>query len=84
MTGRPYFKSRPNENDSIDMDPAGKRSFAAEESAKKRDADPRSKDSYEPSNNRGSGVEREVPTDESGPSDNENIESGQAGNRGAA
>jgi hypothetical protein len=83
MTGRPNFVSRPNENDSITTDPAGKRSFAAEESAKKRDNDHRSKDSYEPSNKRGSGVEREFPTNDSGPADNENIESDED-NRGAA
>lgn len=85
MTGpRPYrnpsFNSRPNENDAIDADFAGNRSFEAEEAARKRDLDPRQKDSYEPANPRGSGVEREYPADDADEGDNENIE----GNRGAA
>ena len=83
MTGRPSFYPRHNENDSITPDPAGKASFAAEQNDRKRDNDPRSKDSYEPSNQRGSGVEREIPTDESGQQDNEGIEGGQD-KRGAA
>ena len=87
MTGpRPYsnptFRSRANENDSIDADFAGNRSFEAEEEARKRDlanhVDP--KDSYEPPNPRGSGVESEYPVDDEDKNNNENIE----GNRGAA
>jgi hypothetical protein len=81
MTGpRPFSNPRPNENDSIDADFAGNRSFEAEEAARKRDLDPRPKDAYEPSNKRGSGVEREYPSDDSDASENENIE----GDRGAA
>ena len=78
MTGRPF--SRPNENDAVDPDPAGRRALQSNEAIKKRDNDPRSKDSYEPSNKRGSGAEREYPLDDSGERNNESIE----GDRGAA
>jgi hypothetical protein len=78
MTGRPI--SRPNENDAVDPDPAGKRALQSEEAAKKRDNDPRLKDMYEPSNKRGSGTEREYPQDDSAERNNESIE----GDRGAA
>jgi len=80
MTGKPYSTPRPSENDPIDADFAGNRSFEAEEAARKRDNDPRQKDAFEPSNPRDSGVEREYPADDSDAADNENIE----GNRGAA
>jgi hypothetical protein len=81
MTGpRPYINHRPNENDAVDADFAGKRSFEAEEAARKRDIDPRQKDAYEPANPRGSGIEREYPADNADSTGNENIE----GNRGAA
>lgn len=81
MTGpRPYRNIRPNENDAIDADFAGNRSFEAEEAARKRDLDPRQKDAYEPSNPRGSGVEREYPGDDADSTGSENIE----GDRGAA
>ena len=78
MTGRPI--SRPNENDAVDPDPAGKRALQSDEAMKKRDSDPRSKDTYEPQNKRGTGTEREYPQDDSGDRNNENIE----GDRGAA
>ena len=80
MTGRPYTRPRPNPNDSIDADFAGNRSFEAEEAARKRDEDPRAKDSFEPQNKRGTGTERELPQDESDERSNEGVE----GNRGAA
>lgn len=81
MTGpRPYRNHRPNENDPIDADFAGNRSFEAEEAARKRDQDPRNKDAYEPVNPRGSGVEREYPAEDADPQNNENVE----GDRGAA
>jgi hypothetical protein len=80
MTGRPYSRPRPSENDPIDADFAGNRSFEAEEAARKRDEDPRAKDSYEPQNKRGTGIEREVPQDETEERSNEGVES----NRGAA
>lgn len=84
MTGpRPYsnpsFKSRPNENDSIDADFAGNRSFEAEEAARKRDL-AEHKNVYEPPNPRGSGVEHEYPADDADKEDRENVE----GDRGAA
>ena len=79
MTGPRNF-SRSNENDAVDPDPAGKRALESDEAMKKRDADPRSKDSYEPSNKRGSGIEREYPQDDSSERNNEDVE----GNRGAA
>lgn len=81
MTGpTPLSNPRPAGNGSIDAEFAGNRSFEAEEAARKRDNDPRQKDSFEPANKRGSGVEREYPSDDSDTNDNENIE----GNRGAA
>jgi hypothetical protein len=80
MTGRPF--SRPNENDAVDADPAGKRALQSDEATKKRDNDPRIKDMYEPANRRGTGTEREYPQDDAtGTRDNEDIE---GGNRGAA
>ena len=80
MTGRPYSRPRPSENDPIDADFAGNRSFEAEEAARKRDLDVGPKDTYEPQNKRGTGTEREYPQDENADRNNENVE----GDRGAA
>jgi hypothetical protein len=80
MTGRPFPRPRANENDPVDPDPAGKRALQADEAQKKRDEDPRLKDAYEPQNKRGTGVERELPQDETEEGSNEGVE----GNRGAA
>lgn len=55
-------------------------SFAADQELRKKDNDARPKDSYESQNNRGAGTEREYPQDDSGETNNENIE----GDRGAA
>jgi hypothetical protein len=80
MTGRPSFV--PRNTAQTDIDPS-KRTFAAEQSDKKRDNDPRSKDSYEPSDKRGAGNEHEFPVNDSGPSDEEPV-AGDRDKRGAA
>jgi hypothetical protein len=80
MTGRPF--AHLSVSNTITPDAAGERAFAAEEEIKKKDSDSRLKDSYEPSNKRGTGTEREYPQDDStGSRNNEDIESG---NRDAA
>ena len=53
--------------------------IAADQELRKKDSDPRSKDTYEPPNPRGSGTERD-PQDDAAERGNEGVE----GDRGAA